>query len=127
MGPDGSSCYQPVPERVSGIKQACKVSVGEDHTLVLVAIARPTLPLQGIMAYHASPSVTTTTTSTTTTSTPKKGENDGEDDNEDEQDNLPYFLSAVDIDDTPNTGGGQHRKGTYNVHIQESSLTSMLY
>ena len=48
MGPDGASCYQPLPERVPGIKRASKVSAGEDHTLVLTAVTLPPLPLSDL-------------------------------------------------------------------------------
>ena len=97
VGPDGSSCYQPVPERVSGIKQACKVSAGEDHTLVLAAVARPPLPLQDTLMSHQS--ITTPDTI--------GGVDVGI---QDEENALPYFLNDVDIDDSPHSSG-HPRKG----------------
>ena len=54
MGPNGESCYQPLPQRVAGIKHATKVSAGEDHTLVLTVIYLPELPLQDIFVSTGS-------------------------------------------------------------------------
>ena len=92
MGPDGSSCYQPVPERVSGIKQARKVSAGEDHTLVLAAVARPSLPLQDIIMRADTVGIDTKSV-------------------QDEESEFPYFLNDMDIDVSPHSSGN-HRKGT---------------
>jgi len=54
VGPNGESCYQPLPQRVAGIKHATKVSAGEDHTLVLTVIYLPELPLQDIFVSTGS-------------------------------------------------------------------------
>lgn len=49
VGPDGGSCYQPVPKRVNGVKRAVRVSAGEDHTLVLSSLTMPSLPLGEVL------------------------------------------------------------------------------
>lgn len=44
LGPNSGS-YQPIPQKIGGVKRAVGVSAGEDHTLVLVSCHLPPLPL----------------------------------------------------------------------------------